>query len=68
MDRVILSQEVERLRQQLGLRQSDVSQECGVNASMLSQWMQGRYKGKVERVRLSSYEKRVFNKPDEIKI
>lgn len=38
------------LRNRLGLRQVDVSKECGVNASMLSQWMLGRYKGNVGRV------------------
>lgn len=41
---------VEALRNRLGLRQVDVSKECGVNASMLSQWMLGRYKGNVGRV------------------
>lgn len=43
--------QVEVLRNRLGLRQVDVSKECGVNASMLSQWMLGRYKGNVGRVR-----------------
>lgn len=43
--------QVESLRNRLGLRQVDVSKECGVNASMLSQWMLGRYKGNVARVR-----------------
>lgn len=42
---------MESLRNRLGLRQVDVSKECGVNASMLSQWMLGRYKGNVARVR-----------------
>jgi SWI/SNF-related matrix-associated actin-dependent regulator of chromatin subfamily B protein 1 len=42
--------QVEALRNRLGLRQVDVSKECGVNASMLSQWMLGRYKGNVGRV------------------
>jgi SWI/SNF-related matrix-associated actin-dependent regulator of chromatin subfamily B protein 1 len=43
--------QVESLRTRIGLRQVDVSKECGVNASMLSQWMLGRYKGNVARVR-----------------
>ncbi|RLN65118.1 hypothetical protein BBP00_00003019 [Phytophthora kernoviae] len=43
-------QPVETLRNRLGLRQVDVSKECGVNASMLSQWMLGRYKGNVGRI------------------
>ncbi|KAG7384158.1 hypothetical protein PHYPSEUDO_002942 [Phytophthora pseudosyringae] len=43
-------QPVEALRNRLGLRQVDVSKECGVNASMLSQWMLGRYKGNVGRI------------------
>ncbi|KAG4040834.1 hypothetical protein PC123_g23636 [Phytophthora cactorum] len=41
IERSVLSQEVEALRNRLGLRQVDVSKECGVNASMLSQWMLG---------------------------
>ncbi|KAG2828180.1 hypothetical protein PC113_g21509 [Phytophthora cactorum] len=49
IERSVLSQEVEALRNRLGLRQVDVSKECGVNASMLSQWMLGRYKGNVGR-------------------
>lgn len=28
----------------------DISTECGINASMLSQWMQGRYKGNIRRL------------------
>ncbi|RAW30557.1 hypothetical protein PC110_g13087 [Phytophthora cactorum] len=47
IERSVLSQEVEALRNRLGLRQVDVSKECGVNASMLSQWMLGRYKGNI---------------------
>ncbi|KAE9280362.1 hypothetical protein PF008_g28151 [Phytophthora fragariae] len=50
IERSVLSQEVETLRNRLGLRQVDVSKECGVNASMLSQWMLGRYKGNVGRI------------------
>ncbi|KAG6950321.1 hypothetical protein JG688_00014212 [Phytophthora aleatoria] len=50
IERSVLSQEVEALRNRLGLRQVDVSKECGVNASMLSQWMLGRYKGNVGRI------------------
>uniref|UniRef100_K3WLA0 HMG box domain-containing protein n=1 Tax=Globisporangium ultimum (strain ATCC 200006 / CBS 805.95 / DAOM BR144) TaxID=431595 RepID=K3WLA0_GLOUD len=50
VERAILSQEVEALRNRIGLRQVDVSKECGVNASMLSQWMLGRYKGNVSRI------------------
>ncbi|RHY94779.1 hypothetical protein DYB37_005054, partial [Aphanomyces astaci] len=46
----MLAQEVEALRSRLGLRQVDVSKECGVNASMLSQWMLGRYKGNIARI------------------
>lgn len=42
---------METLRNRIGLRQVDVSKECGVNASMLSQWMLGRYKGNIGRVR-----------------
>nr|CCA20838.1 SWI/SNFrelated matrixassociated actindependent regulator of chromatin putative [Albugo laibachii Nc14] len=49
IERSVLAQEVETLRNRLGLRQVDVSKECGVNASMLSQWMLGRYKGNVAR-------------------
>jgi len=41
---------VEVIRNKLGLRQVDVSKECGVNASMLSQWMLGRYKGNIARI------------------
>ncbi len=41
---------MEALRTRLGLRQVDVSKECGVNASMLSQWMLGRYKGNIARI------------------
>ncbi|TDH68298.1 hypothetical protein CCR75_004117 [Bremia lactucae] len=50
IERSVLSQEVEALRNRLGLRQVDVSKECGVNASMLSQWMLGRYKGNIGRI------------------
>ncbi|CCI47041.1 unnamed protein product [Albugo candida] len=50
IERSVLAQEVETLRNRLGLRQVDVSKECGVNASMLSQWMLGRYKGNVARI------------------
>ncbi|EEY61707.1 SWI/SNF-related matrix-associated actin-dependent regulator of chromatin, putative [Phytophthora infestans T30-4] len=53
IERSVLSQEVEALRNRLGLRQVDVSKECGVNASMLSQWMLGRYKGNVGRVQIN---------------
>ncbi|RLN50453.1 hypothetical protein BBJ29_000970 [Phytophthora kernoviae] len=52
-------QPVETLRNRLGLRQVDVSKECGVNASMLSQWMLGRYKGNVGRVRITSIQEQV---------
>ena len=57
IERALLSKEVESLRQTLRLRQYNVSLECGVNQSMLSQWTQGRYKGKVQRVcdNMSSY-------------
>ncbi|RHZ10565.1 hypothetical protein DYB26_014664 [Aphanomyces astaci] len=50
IERSMLAQEVEALRSRLGLRQVDVSKECGVNASMLSQWMLGRYKGNIARI------------------
>ncbi|OQR89478.1 SWI/SNF-related matrix-associated actin-dependent regulator of chromatin, partial [Thraustotheca clavata] len=50
IERSMLAQEVEALRTRLGLRQVDVSKECGVNASMLSQWMLGRYKGNIGRI------------------
>ncbi|EQC25523.1 hypothetical protein SDRG_16606 [Saprolegnia diclina VS20] len=50
IERSMLAQEVEALRTRLGLRQVDVSKECGVNASMLSQWMLGRYKGNIARI------------------
>ncbi|DAZ97659.1 TPA: hypothetical protein N0F65_009660 [Lagenidium giganteum] len=50
IERSVLAQEVEMLRNRIGLRQVDVSKECGVNASMLSQWMLGRYKGNVGRI------------------